>query len=84
MLLINCPHCGPRGQSEFTYERTLDAIVPLDMLPEQAMQVLFERANPRGIDDELWRHSHGCRQFMTLRRHRVTHEIVAVTPWGKS
>ena len=82
MLLIDCPHCGPRGQNEFTYERTLDAIVPLDMLPEQAMQVLFERANRRGLDDELWRHSFGCRQFITLRRHRVTHAIKAVTPWS--
>ena len=82
MLQITCPHCGPRAQSEFTYERTLDAIVSLDMLPEQAMQVLFERANPRGLDGELWRHSFGCRQFITLRRHRVTHAIEAVTPWG--
>ena len=84
MLLITCPHCGPRAQSEFTYERTLDAIVPLDLPPEQAMRVLFERSNPRGVDDELWRHSYGCRQFMTLRRHRVTHVIEAVTPWSQS
>ena len=82
MLLISCPHCGPRAQSEFTYERTLDAIVPLEAAPKLAMQVLFERTNPRRLDDELWRHSHGCRQFITLRRHRVTHEIIAVTPWG--
>ena len=83
MLLISCPHCGPRAQSEFIDERTLDALVPLEAAPELAMQVLFERSNPRGIDDELWRHSHSCRQFMTLRRHRVTHEIIAVTPWGR-
>ena len=82
MLLITCPHCGPRGQSEFTYERTLDAIVSLDLAPEQAMRVLFERSNPRGLDDELWRHTFGCRQFITLRRHRATHAIEAVTPWG--
>ena len=84
MLLISCPHCGPRAQTEFNYERTLDAIVPLEAAPELAMQLLFERTNPRGIDDELWRHSHGCRQFMALKRHRVTHAIIAVTPWGKA
>ena len=82
MLQITCPHCGPRAQREFTYERTLDAIVPLDLAPEQAMRVLYGRSNPRGLDDELWRHSFGCRQFITLRRHRVTHAIAAVTPWG--
>ena len=82
MLLINCPHCGERAQSEFDYVRTLDSIVTLAMPADEAMTTLFERANPRGVDDELWRHSHGCRQFMTMRRHRVTHEIVSVAKWG--
>ncbi len=82
MLLITCPHCGNRAQTEFDYVRTLDSIVTLDMAPEAAMTTLFERSNPRGIDDELWRHSHGCRQFMMLRRNRVTHEIASITPWG--
>ena len=27
MYLIPCPHCGPRAQVEFTYERTMDAVV---------------------------------------------------------
>ena len=79
MLLIPCPHCGDRAQSEFDYVRTLDSFVTLDMAPETAMKTLFERTNPRGEDDELWRHSQGCRQFVTLRRNRVTHEILLVT-----
>jgi heterotetrameric sarcosine oxidase delta subunit len=83
MLLINCPYCGERAQTEFDYVRTLDSIVMLDMEPEAAMTALFERTNPRGEDDELWRHSHGCRQFVTLRRNRVTHEILFVKSWGQ-
>ena len=83
MLLIDCPHCGPRAQSEFTYERAVDGIVLLEMPGEQAMQVLYERTNPRGIDDELWRHSFGCRQFLRLHRHRISHAITAVSPWGQ-
>ena len=78
MLLINCPHCGECAQSEFDYVRTLDSIVTLDMAPAAAMKTLFERTNPRGEDDELWRHSNGCRQFVTVRRNRVTHEILSV------
>jgi len=27
MYRITCPHCGPRAQSEFTYERTVDSVV---------------------------------------------------------
>jgi sarcosine oxidase subunit delta len=81
MLLIACPHCGERAQVEFSYERTLDSIVTLKMVPEWAMRTLYERVNPRGWDDELWRHSFGCRQWLVMKRHRVTHEIESVRPW---
>ena len=78
MMLVDCPHCGPRAQTEFTYERTLDSIVTIDMAPDEAMRRLYERTNARGPDDELWRHSFGCRQWLVLRRHRTTHVIEAV------
>jgi sarcosine oxidase delta subunit len=50
MMQFNCPHCGPRAQGEFVYERTVDSVVALDMPAEAAMQTLFTRNNPRGID----------------------------------
>jgi heterotetrameric sarcosine oxidase delta subunit len=82
MLLIHCPHCGPRAQAEFVYERTMDSVVPLDMQPEEAMEKLFTRTNPRGVDEELWRHTYGCRAWMILRRNRVTSEISAIRAIG--
>ncbi len=82
MLLINCPHCGPRAQAEFAYERSMDSIVTLDMPAETAMQALYSRENPRGWSQELWRHSFGCRQWLVIRRHTVTHEIAGVQPYG--
>ena len=82
MLQIDCPHCGPRAQIEFAYERTLDSIVTLDMPPEEAVMRLYARINPRGLDDELWRHAFGCRQWLVLRRHRVTHEIVSIAEYA--
>jgi heterotetrameric sarcosine oxidase delta subunit len=78
MMQITCPHCGPRAQGEFIYERTLDSVVALDAGPEQAMQTLFTRNNPRGVDEEIWRHTYGCRAWMILTRHRVTHAIETV------
>ncbi|MEG3125430.1 sarcosine oxidase subunit delta [Sphingomonas sp. GB1N7] len=81
MMRIDCPYCGARAQAEFTYERTLDSIVTLGMPAEEAMGRLYARANPRGLDDELWRHSYGCRQWIVLRRHRQTHEIVSVADY---
>ena len=79
MMLIDCPFCGERAQIEFAYERTLDSIVTLDMPAEEAVSHLYARANPRGLDNELWRHGAGCRQWLVLRRHRQTHEIVSTT-----
>jgi sarcosine oxidase subunit delta len=82
MMLIDCPYCGERAQAEFTYERTLDSIVGLDMPVEEVLARLFSRANPRGEDRELWRHTFGCRQWLVLRRHRRTHAIAAVDPYA--
>ena len=81
MLLIDCPHCGPRAQSEFAYDRTLDAIVQLAMVPSDAMTTLYTRANPRGWSDELWHHRFGCRTWLVVRRQTVTHAIESVRAW---
>ena len=82
MLLINCPHCGPRAQVEFAYERTVDSVVEPNAPADQAMERLFARANPRGIDEEIWRHSFGCRAWLVMSRHRATHEITAIRAAG--
>ena len=82
MLLITCPHCGPRAQTEFSYERTVDSVVQPGADPAEAMARLFARANPRGLDDEIWRHTFGCRAWLVMTRHRMTHAIEAVRPVG--
>lgn len=82
MMQIVCPHCGPRAQAEFVFERTVDSVVALDAAPVEAMATLFSRANPRGVDEEIWRHTFGCRAWMVVTRHRVTHEITATRAVG--
>lgn len=82
MMQINCPHCGPRAQAEFVYERTTDSVVSLDAAPDAAMKTLFTRTNSRGADEEIWRHTYGCRAWMVLTRNRVTNEISAVHALG--
>ena len=81
-MQIRCPHCGSRAQGEFIYERTVDSVVPLNAAPEEAMKTLFTRSNPRGPDEEIWRHTFGCRAWMVLTRHRVTNEISTVRAVG--
>lgn len=82
MMQITCPHCGPRAQQEFVFERTVDSVVTRDMPSAEAMAKLFTRTNSRGPDEEIWRHTYGCRAWMVVTRHRVTHEIAAIRAVG--
>ena len=82
MLKIPCPHCGDRAQAEFVYERTADSVVTPDASPAEAVAALFSRANPRGVDEEIWRHTHSCGSWMLIRRDRVSHAIEWVRPIG--
>ena len=76
MLLIPCPWCGPRDESEFTYRG--EVIIRPD--PQRASDgewtaFLFHRTNPRGWLDEQWLHIHGCAQLVRISRNTVTNEI---------
>ena len=82
MMQIDCPHCGARAQAEFIYERTVDSVAMQDAAPDDAMMTLFTRANPRGVDEEIWRHTYGCRAWIVLTRHRVTNQISSIRAVG--
>ena len=38
--------------------------------------------NLRGMDEEIWRHTYGCRAWLVMSRHRVTNEISATRAAG--
>ena len=83
MLLIPCPHCGLRDQTEFSY--CGDATVTRPATPEDAddaawIEYLHMRDNPKGPHDELWQHVHGCRQLLRVGRDVTNHEIKAEDP----
>jgi heterotetrameric sarcosine oxidase delta subunit len=82
MKQFPCPHCGERAQAEFVYERSADSVVPLDAEPAAAVAALFTRANLRGTEEEIWRHTHGCGSWLLVRRDRVSHAIEWVKPIG--
>jgi sarcosine oxidase subunit delta len=75
MFLITCPYCGPRSQAEFVYERAVEAVARPTDTPEATIAALYTRTNARDYSWELWRHAYGCRGWLKMRRHVVTHEI---------
>ncbi len=80
MLLIPCPWCGPRDESEFTCGGEAHITRPKrpDRLDDAAWaDYLFMRANPKGLHLERWVHAHGCRRWFNLARDTLSHEILA-------
>lgn len=79
MLLIPCPYCGARDQTEFVYGGDATVRRPADpsaVSDEEWSTFLHLRANPAGEHDELWQHVQGCRRWIGVRRNTLTHAIV--------
>ncbi|NKC14628.1 MAG: sarcosine oxidase subunit delta family protein [Gammaproteobacteria bacterium] len=85
MLLIECPYCGPRDQSEFDCGGEAHIVRPLQpekLSDEQWADYLFMRKNTKGDHREQWCHSAGCRRWFNVVRNTVTYAIAAVYEVG--
>lgn len=83
MLLIECPHCGKRAETEFRWAGEADiARPPLGALASDAewASYLYFRDNPKGAVRERWHHLHGCRQWFIVTRNTYDHEIAYTEP----
>ncbi|MBT7666509.1 MAG: sarcosine oxidase subunit delta, partial [Rhodospirillaceae bacterium] len=77
MILITCPHCGPRQESEFTYGgdgANARPAAPEDVDDAAWIDYLHLRDNHKGPHDELWQHVQGCRRWLQVRRDVVTQQ----------
>jgi sarcosine oxidase, subunit delta len=78
MLLIHCPHCGPRAEIEFRCggESHISRPGPhTEVSAEVWANYLFYRSNPKGTHRERWLHFAGCGRWFNVARDTVTHEI---------
>lgn len=81
MLLIECPWCGAREQTEFSYHGEAHIARPADpdaLSDEEWAAYLFARKNPKGVHYELWMHAFGCRRFFQMARNTVSGEMYGV------
>lgn len=79
MLLIPCPHCGARDETEFVCGGETHVPRPgREVSDEDWADYLFFRRNPRGKSHERWCHSQGCGSWFSLVRDTLTHEVEAV------
>lgn len=81
MLLISCPWCGPRDETEFRYGGQAHVPypeTPADLDDQQWAEYVFYRENPKGPFAERWMHSIGCRRWFNVLRDTVSYEVLAV------
>ena len=82
MLLIICPHCGPRNDAEFSYGGEVVARPDPASDPATWRRYLYMRRNVAGWQVERWFHVSGCRRFLDLERNTLTNDIRRVSPVG--
>jgi len=84
MLIIECPWCGKRDQTEFSYHGEAHISRPKDpysLSEEEWGNYVFFRKNPKGIHHERWVHRHGCRKwFNVVRNTRSDHVYASYKP----
>ena len=86
MMLITCPWCGPRDQSEFSYggEAHIPRPVGSDKLSDaEWAEYVFMRNNPKGVWAERWMHAQGCRKWFNAVRDTSTDRFLAVYKPGE-
>lgn len=82
MLVIACPHCGPRNSDEFTFNGEVVARPDPATDPATWRRYLYMKRNEAGWQSERWFHAAGCRRFLSIERHRTTNEIRSVRDHG--
>ena len=87
MLLIACPYCGARPESEFRCGGEAHIARP----PQPAKvddaawaDYLYYRTNPKGVHAERWLHAHGCQRWFNALRDTASDRIVATYAMGES
>ncbi|HEX4268677.1 MAG TPA: sarcosine oxidase subunit delta [Steroidobacteraceae bacterium] len=86
-MRIECPFCGERDVSEFSYlgDAAFQRPPPdTEDVADRFYEAVYLRENPAGPHQELWYHASGCLSWLRVTRNTRTHEILAVQPAGKA
>lgn len=82
MLVISCPHCGPRNSDEFGFSGEVSARPDADTDVAAWRRYLYMKTNGDGWQPERWFHVSGCRRFLMIERNLNTNEIRSVRDYG--
>lgn len=85
MYLIDCPYCGTREQTEFSYGGEAHVARPEgEALDDVAWSdYVFLRTNTKGVFAERWCHSQGCGKWFNALRNTATDRFYAFYKTGE-
>lgn len=76
MLVVPCPHCGPRNAADLAYKGESHARPdPNTASLEEWRSYLYLEDNPAGWLRETWYCRSGCRQHFVLERNTISNEF---------
>ncbi len=76
MLLVPCPHCGPRNASEMTYVGEARTRPDTDdPSVTEWRDYLYMRDNTAGWTKETWYCRAGCRRYFQAERNTLSNEF---------
>ncbi|TVQ34867.1 MAG: sarcosine oxidase subunit delta family protein [Geminicoccaceae bacterium] len=80
MLLIHCPWCGERPESEFRSggEAHIRRPDPANAGDAAWADYLYYRTNPKGAHVERWVHTQGCGRWFNAERDTVSDQFQRV------
>lgn len=87
MLIIECPYCGERPETEFRYGGEAHIARPENpdaLSDEEWADFLFMRTNTKGAFRERWMHAAGCRRWFNAIRDTVSYRIVTTYKVGET
>jgi heterotetrameric sarcosine oxidase delta subunit len=79
MLLIPCPYCGERDESEFDYGGRVVDFPTLDASTSEWHQAVHLCPDNAEWADEFWYHFAGCERWIRLRRNLSNHNFADPT-----
>ena len=81
MLLIPCPYCGERDESEFSYGGSSRNYPTLgeDHSIVDWYQSIYFASSDRNWLHEYWYHNAGCERWIEVKRDLYTHKIEPVS-----
>lgn len=85
MLVIRCPWCGERAETEFNCGGEADIVRPTDsehLSDREWGDYVFMRKNTLGLHREQWVHTHGCRRWFIAERDTRTYQFKSYEKLG--